>query len=150
MYTGSKKSIAASVGASVTSAPRAHSRNTACKARGIRGPSLLADARRVEDMEELDVDVVRLGVVGGSLSAFGDFTGMESMEASTVFRGFRGVETAGESTVDLNPRRRLEGLTGEAAVQELAEEDRCPMYLGDLLGELENIFMLVSYQQSAC
>jgi hypothetical protein len=71
----------------------------------------------------LDVDTARLGggrgvesigVVGGSLRAFGDFTGVDNLEASTVFRGFCGVETA--STVGLNPRRRLEDLTGEAAI----------------------------------
>jgi hypothetical protein len=131
MYTGSKKSVAASVGASSTSAPWLHSRNTACKARGTRGtrgPTPPADARRVEDMEEFafrpSLDVARLGggrgvesigVVGGSLRAFGDFTGVDNLEASTVFRGFCGVETA--STVGLNPRRRLaEELTGEAAM----------------------------------
>jgi hypothetical protein len=145
MYTGSKKSVAASVGASVTSAPLLHSRNTACRARGTRGtwgPTPPADARRVEDMEEFafrpSLDVARLGggrgvesmgVFGGSLSVFGDFTGVENMEASAVFRG---AETVGEYTAGRSPRRRLGDLRGEEA-----------MTLGHFW-RLENTFMLES------
>jgi hypothetical protein len=81
------------------------------------------------------------GVVGGRLSFFGEFSGVENMQASTVGRGARGVETAGEITVGLG------GLRGEEVMTESAEDWRT-MLLGDSRG-LDGRFMLVATCQQS-